>query len=91
LHFNVSHSEDYAVIAISRKKGGVDIEFKSADFDHGTISSDIFEIKSLILLKMLQKNKFFYTLWTQKKLCKAVGKGIDEDFKNIPCLDGQHF
>jgi hypothetical protein len=26
-----------------------------------------------------------------KKLCKAVGKGIDEDFKNIPCLDGQHF
>jgi hypothetical protein len=21
----------------------------------------------------------------------AVGKGIDEDFKNIPCLDGQHF
>jgi 4'-phosphopantetheinyl transferase len=43
LHFNVSHSEDFAVIAISRKKVGVDIEFKSATFDHGAISSDIFE------------------------------------------------
>jgi phosphopantetheinyl transferase len=29
LHFNVSHSEDYAVIAISRDKVGIDIEFKS--------------------------------------------------------------
>jgi 4'-phosphopantetheinyl transferase len=33
------------------------------------------------------------SLWTRKEafVKKAVGKGIDEDFKNIPCLDGQHF
>jgi phosphopantetheinyl transferase len=54
-------------LLFQEKKVGVDIEFKSADFDHGTISSDIFEIKSLILLKMLQKNKLFYTLWTRKE------------------------
>jgi phosphopantetheinyl transferase len=31
LHFNVSHSEDFAVIAISRNKSRrIDIEFKSA-------------------------------------------------------------
>jgi hypothetical protein len=40
---------------------------------------------------MLQiKQKLLY-YGLQKKLLKAVGKGIDEDFKNIPCLDGQHF
>jgi hypothetical protein len=32
---------------------GIDIEFKSADFDHGTISSDIFENKELYFIKKM--------------------------------------
>jgi 4'-phosphopantetheinyl transferase len=92
LHFNVSHSEDYAVIAISREKVGIDIEFKSDDFDHGIISSDIFENKELTFIKNASnKSNAFYTLWTRKEaLVKALGKGIDENFKYIPCLEGQY-
>jgi hypothetical protein len=31
-----------------------------------------------------KKQKLFLRYGLAKKLCKAVGKGIDEDFKNIP-------
>ena len=34
LFFNISHSEDYAVIAISYKKIGIDIEYMSEDFKY---------------------------------------------------------
>jgi hypothetical protein len=39
-------------------------------------------------LFIANKTSFLYTMDSQRSFCKAVGKGIDEDFKNIPCLDG---
>mgnify|MGYP003607498460 FL=1 len=92
LHFNVSHSEDYAVIAISHNKVGIDIEYIAKDFDFNEILSDVFNDNEILSIqKATDKKHAFYTSWTRKEaFVKALGKGIDDDFKNIPCLDGEH-
>lgn len=92
LHFNISHSEDYAIIAVSRKKVGIDVEFMSEDFNFNEILPDIFNDNEILSIQnSANKKHAFYTSWTRKEaLVKALGKGIDEDFKYIPCLDGQH-
>lgn len=92
LHFNVSHSEDYAVIAISLNKVGIDIEFSSEDFNFKEILSAVFNDNEILAIQNAANKKHtFYTSWTRKEaFVKALGKGIDEDFKYIPCLDGEH-
>lgn len=61
LHFNISHSGEYTLIAISEKKVGIDIQ------QHKPISYDI------ILNRFFHKNdkaqtlKEFYDLWTAKE------------------------
>lgn len=92
LYFNVSHSEDFAVIAISRKKVGIDIEYMSEEFNFTDVLSDIFEKKEILSIEnAVNKIRAFYKSWTRKEaFVKALGKGIDEDFKYIPSSDGLH-
>lgn len=92
LHFNVSHSEDRAVIAISQTKVGIDIEYIAEDFDFTNLLSDIFNDNEILAIQTTDNKKHaFYTSWTRKEaFVKALGKGIDKDFKNIPCLNGLH-
>nr|WP_294781818.1 4'-phosphopantetheinyl transferase superfamily protein [uncultured Flavobacterium sp.] len=92
LHFNVSHSEDFAAIAVSRKKVGLDIEYMSNDFKFTTLLPDVFEDNEVLQIQNSENIKHaFYTSWTRKEaFVKALGKGIDEDFKNLPSLDGQY-
>ena len=92
LHFNISHSKDFAVIAISLKKVGIDIEYMSEDFDYTELLPDIFDYEEILSIENSNDKKHaFYTAWTRKEsFVKALGKGIDEDFKYIPCSDGQH-
>jgi 4'-phosphopantetheinyl transferase len=92
LCFNISHSEDFAVIAISKNEVGIDIEYISENFDFTNLLSDIFTRNEILAIENADdKNHAFYNSWTRKEaFVKALGKGIDDDFKNIPCLDGQH-
>jgi 4'-phosphopantetheinyl transferase len=92
LHFNISHSEEYAIIAISRKKIGIDVEYIPEEFNLNDLLPEIFgENEILMIQNAANKKHAFYTSWTRKEaFVKALGKGIDEDFKYIPCLDGQH-
>lgn len=91
LHFNISHSEDFAVIAISRSKVGIDIEHISEDFNFTSLLPVIFNAYEISMIQNTVNKKYtFYTLWTRKEaFVKALGKGIDDNFKYIPCLDGQ--
>ncbi|PBJ08948.1 4'-phosphopantetheinyl transferase superfamily protein [Flavobacterium sp. ACN6] len=92
LYFNVSHSEDYAAIAVSRKNVGLDIEYMSRDFNFTSLLPDVFDDNQVLEIQnAVDKKHAFYTSWTRKEaFVKALGKGIDEDFKYIPSLDGQH-
>ena len=92
LFFNISHSEDYAVMAISNRKIGIDVEYMSEDFKYTDLLPDIFDKSEIVSIENAANTKeTFYTLWTRKEaFVKALGKGIDEDFKYIPCLEGKH-
>ncbi|MBX9807766.1 MAG: 4'-phosphopantetheinyl transferase superfamily protein [Flavobacteriaceae bacterium] len=92
LNFNISHSEDFAVIAISKNKVGIDIEYIAKDFEFTNLLPDVFEENEILAIQnAVNKEHAFYTSWTRKEaFVKALGKGIDEDFKSIPSLDGQH-
>jgi 4'-phosphopantetheinyl transferase len=92
LYFNISHSEDFAAIAVSRKNVGVDIEYMSKDFDFTSLLPDVFDAKQILEIQnAADKKHAFYTSWTRKEaFVKALGQGIDENFKYIPSSDGQH-
>ena len=92
LYFNISHSEDFAVIAVSLNKVGIDIEYIPEDFDFSNLLPDVFADNEILAIENANDKKYaFYTSWTRKEaFVKALGKGIDDDFKYIQCLDGQH-
>ncbi|WP_264565381.1 4'-phosphopantetheinyl transferase family protein [Flavobacterium sp. N3904] len=92
LYFNISHSEDWAVIAISRHNVGIDIEYLTEDFNFTNLLPDIFDNNEILAIQnAVNKKHAFYTSWTRKEaFVKALGKGIDEDFKHIPSLEGEY-
>ncbi|MBK0368818.1 4'-phosphopantetheinyl transferase family protein [Flavobacterium agrisoli] len=92
IHFNLSHAHNFAAFAISKKPIGIDIEFMADDFNFSCLFPNIFHDHEIFNIESsLNQKKTFYTYWTRKEaFVKALGKGIDDDFKNIPCVEGPH-
>ncbi|MDM9630302.1 4'-phosphopantetheinyl transferase family protein [Robiginitalea aurantiaca] len=90
--FNVSHSGQYALIAIGDKPVGVDVERVNREFDFSDIKVKIFNPKERQVLDFAaDTERQFYEFWTRKEaVLKATGKGIDDDFAQIPATDGFH-
>lgn len=68
LHFNISHSKNYVICAISTKPVGIDIE------KYGRYQDELFDYFHLIekcryiALSYCEKRKIFYDLWSMKKV-----------------------
>lgn len=92
LHFNVSHSGDWILIAISGSETGVDVEQLNTGFDYSSVLEESFSLTETAYIKHeTDARKAFFMLWTRKEaLTKATSKGLDDDFSVIPCLDGSH-
>jgi 4'-phosphopantetheinyl transferase len=91
LYYNLSHSNNWILIAIANSEIGVDTEFVNPDFDYREIINDVFSPGEVDFIKQGNLSKLFFTLWTRKEaLIKATGQGMDENFKVIPCMDGDH-
>lgn len=79
VEFNISHSEGYALIAMTLdNKVGVDIEKINQKIDHQSLSRRFFSEKEE--LTNLDKDKqldAFYRIWVRKEsFIKATGEGI---------------
>jgi 4'-phosphopantetheinyl transferase len=78
--FNVSHSDKYAVIAISTGEVGVDIEHIQNVDDWVGISNRFFaesERKALAQVSADVRKAAFFQLWTHKEAyLKAIGVGL---------------
>ncbi len=81
LHFNLSHSKDWGLLALSLDNPvGVDIEALRDNVDHNKISQRFFsteETSTLNKLPTVEKWEYFFSLWTQKEAyLKAKGEGL---------------
>jgi 4'-phosphopantetheinyl transferase len=90
LHFNISHSGDIVLIAISNAEVGVDIEKISTAFSYKEILISNFSKEEIVFIKnSLKPIESFYLLWTRKEsLVKATSKGLVENLNLISVLDG---
>jgi 4'-phosphopantetheinyl transferase len=90
--FNVSHTIEYGLIAISSNPVGIDVENVNREWDYSETAPQIFggtELEKLALTK--DKVRLFFTYWTRKEaIVKATGKGIEDNFIHIPACDGMH-
>jgi 4'-phosphopantetheinyl transferase len=89
IQFNVSHSKDYALVAITRGCSiGVDIEYVNPEIDFESLAKSFFseeEYESMSQLPcQIEKLEAFYHCWTRKEaFIKAVGKGLSYSLKDF--------
>jgi 4'-phosphopantetheinyl transferase len=81
LQFNLSHSGDWALIAVATGMPvGVDVERMRADFGGEAIARRFFspaEVTALMTLPPEQRADAFFLCWTRKEaFIKAVGMGV---------------
>lgn len=80
-HFNLSHSRDQGMVALTRSAAiGVDVEYQAREVDREGISARYFSSAERTRLRMAppkDRNEIFYRLWTTKEAwLKATGDGI---------------
>lgn len=78
IHFNISHSGNWVVCAISDFPVGIDVEvIKPIDLDIAKRFFSEDEYSALLNQTEEDKPKYFFKLWTLKEsYIKAVGKGL---------------
>lgn len=81
LHFNLSHSHNLALLAVTRLAPvGVDLEYRRDIPDWQDIARHFFsafEYRQLMSLPQAQRQKAFYCCWTRKEaIVKATGEGF---------------
>jgi 4'-phosphopantetheinyl transferase len=88
LHFNLAHSGDLALVAVSRCcPVGVDVELIRPMNDAQDIAARFFsrrEARELEGLPLNQQGEGFFNLWTRKEAClKATGEGLSERLSSV--------
>ena len=88
LHFNLAHSGDLALVAVSRCcPVGVDVEEIRPMNDGKDIAVRFFsqrEARELEGLPLNQQEEGFFNLWTRKEAClKATGEGLSERINSV--------
>lgn len=87
LHFNLSHALDVAVVAVSDRPVGIDIEYIDANFPFAEVISQFMSEKEksdFLRLSPSQQMKAFYYCWTRKEAyVKALGHGLSYPIRKI--------
>lgn len=92
VHFNLSHTNDLAIIAFANTDIGIDLEFLKKDYNFEEVLSHVYSKKEVdTILRSKNQRYAFYQFWTRKEaIVKATGEGINEYLLEIPAMDGHH-
>lgn len=84
LHFNISHSGDYVLFALSDREIGCDIE-KARDINPEKLGKIVFCDNEMTTIRnAADKQQCFFDLWTRKEsLLKCLGKGFHQSSKSV--------
>lgn len=86
-YFNISHSENYVVVAFSGKEVGCDIE-KVGKINVYSLAHLLHPEEQKYISMSTDKHISFYTVWTRKEaFLKAIGKGIINGLSNENCIE----
>jgi 4'-phosphopantetheinyl transferase len=93
LHYNISHCNDWVLIALAGVEVGIDVEIVDRSFPFEDILTYSFSPQEQAFITQSSASRSaFFQAWTRKEaFVKATGQGIDADFSNMPALDGQHY
>jgi len=88
LHFNVSHSQQLAVFAVSRDFAvGIDLEEDRGSLDYAGLAERICNPEELATFQELpqaEQRAAFFRCWTRKEaFVKAIGKGFSFPLRNV--------
>lgn len=92
LHFSVSHTAGWALIAFARQEIGIDIEAVNEQFAFTELLAYSFSAAEQAAIVGSADSRYqFYQAWTRKEaLVKATAQGIDDEFALVPSQDGLH-
>lgn len=86
-HFNLSHSDGTALVAIASAEIGVDIERIDGGVDYAGVAQSVFsrsEIEMLREASDTRRGEVFFSIWTRKEAyLKATGAGFSS---NLPMI-----
>ncbi len=91
LQYNISHSADFILLAISGTPVGADIEKINTDFDFREVLAGNFNIEEIAYINAEDSAHRFFRLWTRKEaFLKGTGRGLTVQLDEIPSLEGTH-
>lgn len=91
IQYNLSHSGDWALLAVSKGIIGCDIEYAEASFQFSDILPDHFSADEAAYINQQDSTNRFFVLWTRKEaILKGTGLGIGDHLQYTPALDGGH-
>lgn len=93
VQFNLSHAQDWLLLAVAGFAVGVDVEEINPQFDFQAVLAYSFSPAEQAFIEAGTASRaLFFQSWTRKEaLAKATGQGIDADFQQLPALDGRHY
>ena len=87
MEFNLSHTKQKLVIAISNYEIGIDIEYLSESFDLNDFLDTALSNNEKEYIKALpetQQKRQFYSFWTKKEaFLKSIGTGLTNDLQML--------
>jgi 4'-phosphopantetheinyl transferase len=87
VHFNVSHSDGTALIAIASAEVGIDIERIGVSVDYSGVAESVFSCSEIEVLRdapAARRGEVFFSIWTRKEAyLKATGAGFSSDLPMI--------
>ncbi|WP_214226796.1 4'-phosphopantetheinyl transferase superfamily protein [Pedobacter sp. B4-66] len=91
IEFNISHSANYLLIAVSSVEVGIDIELVKPDFNTELLLEHCFDQgERNFINRQSSKAHGFYYAWTRKEaILKATGEGLTDHLNELNCLTNQ--